>query len=255
MAETWLSTESASYFGFLQRQFSQGFRAAQNVIEERWLLMLYTDLFRAAPQLDDFPTLAAYFNELFDDDLLRKEMLEYLQLRLEQLETTEQEISLPFHSALRLHGRYTRNQLLSGLGLNTLTKLANSQAGVFRASIINAELFFVTLNKSEGGFHASIAYDDYFLNDELFHWQSQNRTTPESKSGRAYIEQETNQRTFLLFVRENKTDENGITMGFRFCGPLRYIRHEGSQPMSITWKMKYAPPPDILSTGLKLAAG
>jgi hypothetical protein len=67
------------------------------------------------------------------------------------------------------------------------------------------------------------------------------------------FEQSRNGKTFLLFVRERSEDENKVTMAFKFLGPLTYLSHEGSKPMSITWKLQYEPPAGLLNEGLKLA--
>ncbi|OLN27466.1 Helicase, C-terminal:Type III restriction enzyme, res subunit:DEAD/DEAH box helicase, N-terminal [Desulfosporosinus metallidurans] len=44
----------------------------------------------------------------------------------------------------------------------------------------------MTLNKSEKDYSPSTMYQDYSINEELFHWQSQSRTTVESLTGQRY---------------------------------------------------------------------
>jgi hypothetical protein len=117
------------------------------------------------------------------------------------------------------------------------------------------ELFFVTLYKADGRFNAGTMYHDYFINAQLFHWQSQNSTTPESEIGQSYINQKALGKEILLFVRESTTDEFGNTMAFVFCGRLHYLSHEGRKPMSITWRLETPPPAMLLEEGRKLAAG
>lgn len=98
-------------------------------------------------------------------------------------------------------------------------------------------------------------YDDYFINGELFHWQSQNATAPETPKGRSYIEHVRTGKRILLFVREARLDEDGLTMAFLCCGFLTYVSHEGARPMSITWRMETPPPSMLLQEGRKLAIG
>jgi hypothetical protein len=117
------------------------------------------------------------------------------------------------------------------------------------------ELLFVTLYKGDGKFNASTMYHDYFINEKLFHWQSQNSTTPESIVGQSYIKQSEKNKDILLFVRESTIDENGVTMAFVFCGKLSYVQHEGRKPMSITWKLNTPPPALLLNEGRKLGVG
>lgn len=49
--------------------------------------------------------------------------------------------------------------------------------------IKKVDLFFVTLNKSDKDYSPTTMYNDYSINDTLFHWQSQSTTSRESKTG------------------------------------------------------------------------
>jgi hypothetical protein len=94
------------------------------------------------------------------------------------------------------------------------------------------ELLFVTLDKSSG-FHDRIAYRDYAMSPERFHWQSQNAAGPTTTAGRRYIESGTNGWSFQLFVRARPTDAAYVALG---PGLLEY--YEGEKPMSIVWRLK-----------------
>jgi len=157
--------------------------------------------------------------------------------------------------ALRLHGRYSRAQILVAFGESTLEKQGSSREGVLLIKDLNTELLFVTLNKESKRFSPSTLYHDYFISEQLFHWQSQNATSPESEKGRSYIEHESRGKQVLLFVREATKDERGLTMSFVFCGALQYVRHSGSKPMSIVWRLPEPPPALLLYEGKKLAVG
>jgi len=43
----------------------------------------------------------------------------------------------------------------------------------------------------------------------------------------------------ILFVREAGKLANGLTAPFQYLGPIDYVRHEGSKPMSIVWQLKH----------------
>ena len=77
------------------------------------------------------------------------------------------------------------------------------QAGTLSLLIRKIELLFVTLDKSEG-YHDRIAYHDYAISAERFHWQSQNSAGPDTPGGRRYLESATNGWQFQLFVRPRK---------------------------------------------------
>ena len=50
------------------------------------------------------------------------------------------------------------------------------------------------------------------------------------------IEHEKKGISIHLFVRENKL-ANKKAAPFRYYGPVRYQKHEGSAPMSVTWEL------------------
>ena len=52
---------------------------------------------------------------------------------------------------------------------------------------MNTELLFINLVKSEENFSPTTMYDDYAVNERLFHWQSQNSTGTDTPKGKAYI--------------------------------------------------------------------
>ncbi|MDP3684629.1 MAG: DUF3427 domain-containing protein, partial [Ignavibacteria bacterium] len=93
------------------------------------------------------------------------------------------------------------------------------------------ELFFVTIDKRMA-LHEGVAYDDYAISSQLFHWQSQNSTTPRSMAGRRYIESNSNDWRFQLFIREKESSP------YYACGPVTLVSSQGERPMSIVWKFE-----------------
>ena len=110
--------------------------------------------------------------------------------------------------------------------------------GVIHLSDIRADVFFVTLQKTEKDYSPTTMYQDYAINERLFHWQSQSTTSAESPTGRRYVEHVRERYTVLLFGREHKT-RNGLAQPYSFLGPARYVDHSGSRPMSITWQLEH----------------
>lgn len=99
----------------------------------------------------------------------------------------------------------------------------------------NAHVLLVTLNKQ--GKTENHRYADYWIDENTFHWQSQNATTPICKRGREIIEHKKNGRKIHLFVRENKLTA-GKAAAFLYFGPVDYISHQGSEPMSVTFTLE-----------------
>jgi hypothetical protein len=97
-------------------------------------------------------------------------------------------------------------------------------------------------------------YEDYAVTDSLFHWQSQSGVGPDSSTGQRYRRHQEMGYVPMLFVRPGKRLENGLTTPFFFCGPLRYLRHEGSRPMSIVWRLEHPMPTRIFRLSHREAA-
>jgi len=76
---------------------------------------------------------------------------------------------------------------------------------------------------------------DHWLGEQRFHWQSQDKTTPESKRGRELINHRELGLTIHLFVRENRL-LNKQAAPFTYYGKVGYQSHEGSSPMSVILK-------------------
>ena len=75
-------------------------------------------------------------------------------------------------------------------------------------------------------------YDDYAINEKLFHWQSQSTTSLQSKTGQRYIHHDEIGSNVLLFVRIHK-EVSGKAMPYMFLGKGHYVSHDGNKPMSI----------------------
>jgi len=134
-------------------------------------------------------------------------------------------------TALCLHAAYAAREVLTAVGWLTATRRVPFQAGVLPLTSRKTELLFVTLDKSEGC-HDRIAYHDYAISAERFHWQTQNSAGPDTPSGRRYLESANNGWQFQLFVRPRKGD------AYRACGRVTLESAEGDRPMSLVWKLE-----------------
>lgn len=131
---------------------------------------------------------------------------------------------------LCLHASYGIREILTAVGWLTDTRRSPFQAGVLALPERRTELLFVTLDKREG-YHQRIAYHDYAISAERFHWQTQNSAGPDTKVGQRYLESPDNGWQFQLFVRQTRKDP------YRACGPVTLLQAEGNRPMSIHWKL------------------
>jgi superfamily II DNA or RNA helicase len=137
---------------------------------------------------------------------------------------------------LCLHAAYGVREVLTAVGWLTAGRRAPFQAGVLPLASRKTELLFVTLDKSEG-YHDRIAYHDYAISAERFHWQSQNSTGPQTPSGLRYLASRDDIAAsttwqFQLFVRPRKGD------AYRACGPVTLESTDGERPMNIVWRLQ-----------------
>lgn len=139
---------------------------------------------------------------------------------------------IPDDWPLLLHGAYSRAEILAATGFWTSISRPIMSKGLLNFESIKLQLLFVTLDKKEG-FHERVAYHDYAISPELFHWQSQNSAGPATVSGKRYIESPFNGWRFQLFVRE--TQEHP----FIALGPV-VLEGEpsGNKPMSMVWRLE-----------------
>lgn len=132
---------------------------------------------------------------------------------------------------LCLHAAYGVREVLTAVGWLTAERRVPFQAGVLALPARQTELLFVTLDKS-AGYHDRIAYRDYAISAERFHWQTQNSAGPDTAAGRRYMQSPVNGWDFQLFVRPRPGD------AYRACGPVTLESAEGNRPMSIVWRLQ-----------------
>ncbi len=154
---------------------------------------------------------------------------------------------------LGVHGRASRDEILSAFGRLSFARRSAIREGVYFDRETNTDLFFVTLEKTEGHYSPSTMYRDYAISPDLFHWESQSQTSVESSAGLRYLRQRTGNTNVILFVRHRKY-ENGRTAAYTCLGPADYLSHKGSRPIAITWKLRYAMPEDFFR-GARVATG
>ena len=232
----------------LSRDGRLAVESAKNQETGRFLTMLHLTLWgkstpksivEANERLKQNPTLCSELRDLF-------------RLKLDMLDEIPIEPTLPFLCPLQIHSDYSIQEAFGALGISTLQKQRDLREGVFHAKSLSADLFFVTLNKTESDYSPTTMYEDYAISDELFHWQSQSTTSAESKTGQRYIHHAERFHSILLFVREDSS-RYGLTMPYSFLGPADYVSHQGSRPMSVIWRLRHKLPAKLIRQVRRLA--
>ncbi|HCK23040.1 MAG TPA: DUF3427 domain-containing protein, partial [Bacteroidetes bacterium] len=255
ISQKWLSSNSRSYFQFIldlaNKEFDVSY-SAYSEVERKMLLMLYYDIWREEGR---FGTLDGSIKEIGKNKILVKEIIEVLEILIDRIDFKEMDIDLPYDQPLKVHARYTRDQILVAMGLSKFEKVWPSREGVVLNKETNTELLFINLIKSEENFSPTTMYEDYAINEVLFHWQSQNSVGPLTKKGISYIKHRALNKRILLFIRERNKDEFGNTMGFVFVGEGKLDEHYGSKPMSIKWELLEPLPHYLWKDAAKLRTG
>ena len=255
ISNKWLSTNSVSYFAFILKLAKQGFDIDVEDYcdaEKQMLLMLHYDVWQTAAGFD---ALQESIKAIGANQVMVNEIVELMELLINRVDFKEFDIALPYKQPLKVHARYTRDQIIAAFGFSSFDWKYPSREGVALNEELNTELLFVNLIKSEENFSPTTMYDDYAVSDTVFHWQTQNSARPDRGKGLSYITHEEDGKRIMLFVREKPTDEFGNTMGYVFLGEVTYIDHYGSQPMSINWRLHIPMPNYLWNDAAKLSVG
>ena len=222
-------------------------------VQKRMLQMLYVTIWgKTAPDWNDDEVQDNLY-ALSDSTVLLGELMDLLRYRFEQIDFLDAPVDLGFDCPLDLHCTYSRDQLLAALDF---MKPNTVREDVKWLPDKQLDVFMVTLNKADKDYSPTTMYNDYSINESLFHWQSQSTTAEHSPTGQRYIHHRERGSRVLLFVREFKTDRlSGGAEAYTFLGTAEYVCHEGSRPMNITWRLDRPIPAKFLKKTNKLVVG
>lgn len=256
IAKKLLQCNSYSYLSFIKELVSNAFKLSKLTAEQQIMaLMFHYDVWQDAGAKLGFKSIQESLLQLAKNPTMLSELVEVVDCLIEKIDFVEKDAELNFTFPLKAHSRYNRDQILAALGLHCFEKASSNREGVALNKDLNVEALFVTLKKSEKEYSPTTLYDDYAINEYLFHWQSQNATAPESSKGQSYIQHQDLEKKILLFVREQNDDEYGFTMGYVFLGEADFIKSNGARPMNIEWKLREPMPAYIWKESGKLAVG
>lgn len=219
--------------------------------QRRMLQMFHFTVWQKCPEECGFRSVKEGFVKIKNNIVLFSELLELLHYNYNHIDFIDEKVDLGFDCPLDLHCTYTRDQILVSMDY---MKPSTVREGVKYLPEKNLDIFFITLNKSDKDYSPTTMYDDYSINENLFHWQSQSTISEESPTGTRYINHKNMGSKILLFVREYKKDTAGAGL-YTFLGLADYVKHEGSRPMSITWKLNRPIPARYLKKTNKLLVG
>lgn len=249
----WLSTDSHSYFSFIHRLSSCQFRIRESMLtdkEKKMALMLYYDLYDAAGVYD---SLQDMFDSLSGDKIFVDEVCEVTAYLMDHCNALEKDDNSSLNNVmpLKLHGVYTKSQIQVAIGTSNITKKSSNREGCER-NVLNGvalEAMFVDIIKDRE-IGSNTNYNDFAQSSCKFHWETQNKVSPESLTGQKYIRQT---QTMLLFVRKQAkaADNPTRTMGYVYLGEVKLESYSGSRPMQIVWLLKDPMPGEVYEYAVK----
>lgn len=249
----WLSTDSHSYFSFIHRLSSCQFRIRESMLtdkEKKMALMLYYDLYDAAGVYD---SLQDMFDRLSGDKIFVDEVCEVTAYLMDHCNALEKDDNSSLNNVmpLKLHGVYTKSQIQVAIGTSTIAKKSSNREGCER-NVLNGvalEAMFVDIIKDRE-IGSNTNYNDFAQSSCKFHWETQNKVSPESLTGQKYIRQT---QTMLLFVRKQAkaADNPTRTMGYVYLGEVKLESYSGSRPMQIVWRLKDPMPGEVYEYAVK----
>ncbi len=224
-------------------------------VEKRMVQMFYAtiwdDWYDVKDNFESNVKVRQRFSDMLNDKQFVSETKELLNYKLNEIDFIDEKVDVGFDFALDLHCSYSRNQIL--VALETKKKFSSSRQGVEWIEDKNVDVFFVTLNKADKEYSPTTMYNDYSIDENYFHWQSQSTTSSTSPTGQRYINHQKRGSKVLLFVREYKNDSiDNVACVYTFLGTVTYVKHEGSRPMNITWKLDRPIPAKFLKTTNRL---
>ena len=232
-----------SYFN---NNLHEGIKDEEKLMES----MLYYTFYNSEPKKEGFKSFKEALNKLTICESIKKEILDILTYKLYKVDMLNIKNDFNFPCPLDVHCSYTTSQVLAAFEYYNEERCPSFREGAKYFENKKVDVFFITLNKSEKDFSPSTLYEDYAINESLFHWQSQSRTTEKSITGQRYINHRKTGNSIALFAREYRSS-NGYTSPFIFLGTGEYVKHSGEKPMSIVWKLKEDMPPSFVPVANK----
>ncbi|MBP1995825.1 DUF3427 domain-containing protein [Paenibacillus eucommiae] len=224
----------------------------QQETEEEYLMLslFYYTFYRSEPQKQGFNTIEQGVQFIISCPAFRNEIIDILTYNYEHIDFVDESNDFPYTCPLDLHCKYSTDQVLAGFGFWNGEKAPSFREGVKYFEDKGTDIFFITLNKSDKDFSPSTLYEDYAINERLFHWQTQSRISEETNTAQRYIHHKKMGNRIALFVREYK-EEHNYTAPFTFLGEAEYVRHEGNKPISFVWRLKKEMPPALVPAANK----
>lgn len=218
--------------------------------ENLMINMMYYIFYNDAPRKLGLASISDGINKLLRNKVMMEEVFSILDYNYKHINFIDKRVDLGYTCPLDLHCDYSTDVIMAAFGYFNEEKKPAFREGVKYFEDKKTDIFFITLNKSDKDFSPSTLYEDYAINEKLFHWQSQSKTSIDSTTGQRYINQLKNKSKIAIFVREYKI-KDGFTSPFTYLGMCEYKSHKGNKPISFVWELKEEIPPNMINKANK----
>jgi hypothetical protein len=217
--------------------------------ERRLLSLLHFSLWGPSAPLDK---MNERFERLWSNKARRIELLQLVDVLRNRMRRVVQPVDPSGRIPLHVHAQYSRDEALAAFGLENPGSV---RQGVRWAENEHADVFFVTLRKTERHYSPTTMYQDRAITPSLFQWESQSTTSEASPTGQRYIHHRVRGSTVHLFIRETKEADGDMgAPPYLYAGPATYVSHSSDRPMKILWKLDFELPADVFHAARVVAA-
>jgi len=205
----------------------------------RLLLMLHFSLWGAN---EPPSTMAAGFERLWSNPARQNELRQLASALPDRIRRVTRPVDAGGRVPLHVHARYSRDEALAAFRVDNPGSV---RQGVKWVEEERADLFFVTLRKTEKHYSPTTMYQDRAVTPSLFQWESQSTTSEASPTGQRYLHHRELGSSIHLFVRESKESDGDMgALAYLYAGAACYVSHEGDRPLRILWKLDHDLPAD-----------
>ncbi|MCY9138063.1 DUF3427 domain-containing protein [Peribacillus frigoritolerans] len=132
---------------------------------------------------------------------------------------------------------YEQYQMVDAALLSNYRKNHSAFRGSGLLSNGNDYFLFIDLHKEEE-IKESINYQDQFINERIFQWQTPNSTAPSSERGKNIVFNQDRGIQLHLFIRKYK-EIDGKTEPYIYIGKGNTVEYEGEKPITVTMELEH----------------
>lgn len=132
--------------------------------------MTYYTFYTDKPSKYGFKNIDEGLGAIINSEVLRMEVKWIIEYLSNKFEIIPEKNDLDFYNPLEVYCTYSRNQICASFDIYNNESAGSVREGVKYIKEKNHDIFFVTLHKEDKDFSESTSYDDYAINEKMFHW-------------------------------------------------------------------------------------